>query len=81
MKLEILTPEKVLYSGEASLVQLPGVGGLFELLNNHAPIIAALAKGKIKYKTPTETYTLSITGGFAECLNNNVSVLVEGLAS
>jgi len=81
MKLEILTPEKVLYSGEASLVQLPGVGGLFELLNNHAPIIAALAKGKIKYKTPTETVTLAITGGFAECLNNNVSVLVEGFAS
>jgi len=81
MKLEILTPEKVLYSGEASLVQLPGVGGLFELLNNHAPIIAALAKGKIKYKTPTETITLAITGGFAECLNNNVSVLVEGIAS
>ncbi len=80
MRLEILTPEKVIYKGEASLVQLPGVDGLFELLNGHAPLIAALAKGTIKYKTATDTVTLNITGGFAECLNNSVSVLVEGLA-
>lgn len=80
MKLEILTPEKVLYNGEASLVQLPGVDGLFELLNNHAPIIAALSKGVVKFKTDTDTIKISIIGGFAECLNNNVSVLVEGVS-
>ena len=81
MKLEILTPEKVIYNGEASLVQLPGVDGLFELLNNHAPIIAALGQGVVKYKTSTDTVKLKITGGFAECLNNNISVLVEGVVS
>ncbi len=80
MTLEILTPEKVLYKGESSLVQLPGVDGLFEILNNHAPIIAALAEGKVKYKdAANQLQYLSITGGFAECLNNKVSVLVEGL--
>jgi F-type H+-transporting ATPase subunit epsilon len=80
MKLEILTPEKVLYKGEASLVQLPGVDGLFEVLNGHAPLIAALGAGKVKYKSPSETVTFSISGGFAECLNNTVNVLVEGVA-
>lgn len=79
MTLEILTPEKVLYKGEASLVQLPGVGGLFEILNGHAPLISALSAGVLKYKSPTDTILINITGGFAECLNNQVSVLVEGI--
>ena len=78
MTLEILTPEKKLYSGESSSVTLPGVDGSFQLLDRHAPLISALAKGVIKYKTPTETKTLAISGGFAECLKNKVIVLVEG---
>jgi F-type H+-transporting ATPase subunit epsilon len=78
MTLEILTPEKKLFVGEASSVTLPGVDGLFQLLNNHAPIISALGKGTVKYKTSNGVETLAITGGFAECLKNKVIVLVEG---
>jgi F-type H+-transporting ATPase subunit epsilon len=78
MTLEILTPEKKLYSGEATSVTLPGVDGYFQLLNRHAPIISALTKGTIKYKTGTDTKTLEISSGFAECLKNKVIVLVEG---
>ena len=78
MTLEILTPEKELYKGEASSVSLPGVDGSFQLLNRHAPLISALGKGLIKYKTGNETKTLAIAGGFAECLNNKVIVLIEG---
>ncbi len=78
MTLEILTPEKKLYSGESSSVTLPGVDGSFQLLDKHAPLISALGKGTIKFKTPTETKTIAISGGFAECLKNKVIVLVEG---
>ena len=78
MKLDILTPEKKLYSGEATLVQLPGVDGLFEILNNHAPIISALAKGTLKCNTSEGVKTFSIGGGFVECLNNKVIVCAEG---
>jgi len=78
MTLEILTPEKKLYSGESSSVILPGVDGSFQLLDKHAPLISALGKGEITYKTPTETKTLAISGGFAECVKNKVIVLVEG---
>jgi F-type H+-transporting ATPase subunit epsilon len=78
MTLEILTPEKKLYSGESSSVILPGVDGSFQLLDKHAPLISALTKGVIKYKIGTETKTLAISGGFAECLKNKVIVLVEG---
>ncbi|NTW21313.1 MAG: hypothetical protein HGA42_17775, partial [Nostocales cyanobacterium W4_Combined_metabat2_030] len=48
MRLEIITPEQTLFSGEVSLVQLPGIDGSFEILNDHAPLISALAAGKIK---------------------------------
>lgn len=78
MTLEILTPEKKLYSGEATSVTLPGVDGTFQLLNRHAPIISALGAGIVKYKVGSETKTLTISGGFAECLKNKVIVLVEG---
>jgi F-type H+-transporting ATPase subunit epsilon len=48
MQLEIITPESNLFSGEVVAVQLPGKDGLFQVLNNHAPIISALTKGTIK---------------------------------
>ena len=48
MHLEIITPEAKIFSGEAEAVQFPGIDGLFQVLNNHAPIISALGKGIIK---------------------------------
>ena len=78
MVLEILTPEKKLYSGEASMVKLPGISGWFEILNNHAPLISALGKGTMEVKTSSGKKNFSITGGFVECLNNKVIVCAEG---
>ncbi len=79
MQLEILSPDKKIYSGEAVGVQMPGVTGSFEVLNNHAPMIAALATGKMRVNTGKENVIYNIKGGFVEVLNNNVSVLVEGV--
>lgn len=78
MKLDITTPDKQLFSGEVSLVQLPGINGLFEVLENHAPLMAALKKGKIKllYNGDITEY-YDINGGTVEVLNNNVLVLAE----
>jgi len=80
MELEILMPERKLFSGEVYGVQLPGITGSFELLQNHAPLLSALGNGKIKIlKDKTgSTVSYSIQGGFAEVLNNKVAVLVEG---
>ncbi|WP_152270139.1 ATP synthase F1 subunit epsilon [Agriterribacter humi] len=80
MELEILTPERKLFSGEVYGVQLPGITGSFEILDKHAPLVSALGSGKIKVlkdKTGT-TILYNINGGFAEVLNNKVAVLVEG---
>ena len=78
MTLDILTPEKKLYSGDATLVQLPGVEGLFEILDKHAPIISALGNGTVKIKSASGDKSFTITAGFVECLNNKVIVCAEG---
>jgi F-type H+-transporting ATPase subunit epsilon len=48
MQLEIITPEVKVFAGNAEAVQLPGLDGLFQVLNGHAPIISALKEGTVK---------------------------------
>lgn len=79
MILEILTPEKKLYTGEVYGVQLPGIAGLFEVLDKHAPMVSALGKGNLKIlANKKETVSYAIQSGFVEVLNNKATVLVEG---
>lgn len=78
MQLDILTPEHKVFSGKVYGVQLPGIEGSFEILENHAPMIASLGKGKMKIlKDKSSSEMFEISGGFAEVLNNKVSVLIE----
>jgi F-type H+-transporting ATPase subunit epsilon len=79
MLLEILTPTGKSYSGEAVGVQLPGLTGSFEVLNNHAPLVSALKAGKLKIllEKNQQSY-FEIESGFVEVLNNKVTVMVEG---
>ena len=80
MLLEILTPDKKLFSGDVFWVQLPGIDGLFEILNKHAPLVSALGKGKVKVlMTATKTEAYTIKSGFVEVANNKTTVLVEGV--
>jgi F-type H+-transporting ATPase subunit epsilon len=79
MNLEILTPEKRLFSDSVYGVQLPGADGLFEVLDKHAPLVSALGKGVVKVlKDKNATQSFTIKGGFVEVLNNKTTVLVEG---
>jgi F-type H+-transporting ATPase subunit epsilon len=79
MKLEILTPERKIYQSEVYGIILPGVQGYFELLDNHAPIVASLGNGNMKVlkdkNNNVEEY--KINGGFVEMSNNKTVVLVE----
>jgi F-type H+-transporting ATPase subunit epsilon len=81
MKLEILTPDKAVYEGEAVSVNLPGTLGFFEIMNNHAPIISTLEDGKVivRHGANTKEDVFYIKGGVVEALNNKVVVLAEGL--
>ena len=80
MTLEILTPEKKLFSDTVYGVQLPGITGLFEVLDRHAPLVSALKAGNVKIlKDKNNTAAqFTIQSGFVEVLNNKATVLVEG---
>ena len=79
MKLEILTPEQKIFSGDVYGVQLPGITGSFEVLDKHAPMVGALKAGKLKVLTDkVATSSYSILSGFVEVLNNKTIVLIEG---
>ncbi len=78
MYLEIITPDKKVFEGEVSLIQLPGSKGAFEMLNNHAPIISTLEKGTIKIKEEDGNEQLfEVDGGVIENKANKIIVLVE----
>ncbi len=93
MILEIVSPEALLYKGEVTSVSFPGFDGSFQILNNHAPIVATLKEGNIKINAPKFTfskevaskfakadeqnYSLSISSGTIEMKDNKVIVLVD----
>lgn len=77
MKLEIISPEKVIYSGNAEIITLPGLKGLFSILDRHAPIISALNKGLLVYRCNGKEESMMIEGGFVEANDNKVTVCVE----
>ena len=93
MKLDIITPESGIFSGEVTAVSLPGKDGIFQVLNNHAPIISALSEGilSIDLESPLseeqkneaievespEKISVKIKGGIAELTNNKLIVLAE----
>lgn len=78
MHLEIITPDKKVFEGEVKLIQLPGSNGAFEILNNHAPIISTLERGKIKIQDMNgKEHFFEIDGGVIENKSNKIIVLVE----
>jgi len=77
MKLEIITPEQIYFSGEVTSVTLPGTTGLFTVWENHAPLISSLKQGKISYMAEKVETELNVDGGFAEISNNVVTVCIE----
>jgi F-type H+-transporting ATPase subunit epsilon len=79
MKLNIITPDNVLYAGDnVHLVQLPGFDGSFEVMNHHAPLISILKKGKIKVEVKGDNpLFFEVNGGVIEVLENKVLILAE----
>ncbi|MFN3445690.1 MAG: ATP synthase F1 subunit epsilon [Bacteroidia bacterium] len=76
MQLDILTPDKALFSGDVTSVILPGSKGQFEILNHHAAIVSSLDKGTIKVKTADgKTQLFEVSGGVVEVLDNKIVVL------
>jgi F-type H+-transporting ATPase subunit epsilon len=81
MHLEILTPEKKIFEGDVTIVTFPGAGGSFQVMDNHAPLISLLNKGKVEYKGKEGTQSVAISGGVVEVLKNKVIVLASGIGA
>ncbi len=80
MLLEIITPDKKIYSGQVKLLQVPGYDGLFEILNHHAPIISTLGKGRIKVEEESgQVLFFDVEGGILENKDNKIIVLAESV--
>jgi F-type H+-transporting ATPase subunit epsilon len=78
MLLEIVSPDAIIFTGQITLVQLPGIDGSFELMNHHAPIISVLKAGQIKViDENNKTQFFDIKGGVLELKDNRAIVLAE----
>ncbi len=78
MFLKIISPEKIEYLGEISLVQMPGEMGSFEVLKNHAPIVAMLRQGKVKIiDAERNTVIMDISPGVVHVRDNQVTIVLE----
>ena len=77
MKIKIIKPDKIAFESDAEIVQFPGVDGSFGVLNSHAPMIAALGKGKIRVVENDVEKFFEIDGGVVEIKNNEILVLAE----
>ena len=79
MLLEIVTPDKKVFEGEINAVTFPGSDGEFQILNNHAPMISSLGKGKVSISASGKKEEITIDGGVVEVLDNNIIVLAESV--
>lgn len=79
MYLEIITPDKKVFSGKISSVQVPGSKGSFAILEYHAPIISTLEKGNVKIVEGGHESFFEISGGMIEVKDNNVIILAESV--
>jgi F-type H+-transporting ATPase subunit epsilon len=73
LKLKIVSPERIEFTGEVESVKVPGTMGNFEILTDHAPIISSLQKGVVEY----DGKQIEILGGFVAVQKNEVSLCVE----
>jgi F-type H+-transporting ATPase subunit epsilon len=77
MKLQILTPEKTVFDGEAESVLVPGAAGSFEVLKGHAPILSSLAVGDVRVLAEKKELHFKVGSGFFEFSHENAVVMVE----
>lgn len=78
MYVEVLTPTKVLYKGDADLAEFPGDKGKFQVLENHAPLMSVLKPGKVALSKGGHVYeSYDIVSGYVEVKDNNITVLIN----
>jgi len=75
--LDIVTPEKKIFSGSVDNVYLPGIDGEVGILPSHAGLVTALAAGELRYQRGGQTVSFAIGSGFAEVGTDKVVILTD----
>jgi F-type H+-transporting ATPase subunit epsilon len=78
MQVELVSPEAVLFSGEATQVVARTLDGDIAFLNDHAPFIGALDISEVRVWTDGGVVSVAVNGGFVEVSNNTVTLLSDG---
>lgn len=78
IEVSVISPEKILFSGEADYLVVPGINGEMGILWNHAPIISELGIGVIEIMDNNDPILIVVDGGFIEVKNNQVNILANG---
>ena len=79
LNLEIVTPDKSIFSEVIESVTIPGTLGSFQILKNHAPLISTFDVGVVTVKSGDEPAYFSTSGGTVEVNNNKVLVLADSI--
>jgi F-type H+-transporting ATPase subunit epsilon len=77
LRLEIVSPEKLIFSGLVDFVSVPGKDGYLGILPGHAPMLSELQIGEISYRSGQVSGCFSCCKGFVEVLPEMVSVLAD----
>jgi len=74
---EVVTPEKIVYTGNIESIIVPAALGYLGVLKNHAPLVTALQIGVITFRTEGKPHRMAISGGFMEVIDNHVVILAD----
>ena len=77
LRVDIVTAERLVYSGEADIVLAPGTEGQLGILPSHAPLLAELEPGGLVVRFDGENLDVALIGGFIEVLANRVTILAN----
>jgi len=77
IRLDIVTAERIVYSGDVDLVVAPGIEGQLGILPHHAPLMTTLQVGELWVKKGREEFSLAISGGFLEVRPDRVIILAD----
>ncbi len=77
LKLEIVTPDRLVLSREVDYVGAPGLEGDFGVLPNHVPFLTSIKIGNVLYKEDGKSHYVFVAGGFAEVSNSKITILAE----
>ncbi|MCK9390571.1 MAG: F0F1 ATP synthase subunit epsilon [Syntrophales bacterium] len=78
LMLEIVTPEKLAFSGKVEEVTVPGSEGEFGVLRGHASLLSSIQIGELSYTKDNKKVAYAVETGYAEVLSSKVTILVEG---